>query len=384
MSLSKHTRRQFVAGAAALPFAARAFASPSPSHAPKWVFLGSDKGKGIYRAPWNAQTGELGAAELAVETLRPTYLALHPRLPVLYAANEAKPGGGISSFRVHAAQGELTALNQMDSHGAGACYVSVDHQDRNAFLANYNSGSLAAYSLSADGSLLSAVATFDCPGNAACGPLGPSKPRQDAPHMHCSVVSPDNRFLLVCDLGSDAIQVFPLDTLLSKPVRVATRAGSGPRHVAFHPNGRWLFCIHELDCTLDLYDWHDGRLTLREGSIVSTLAPNAALTGSTACELLLSDDGRFLYANTRGANTLAVYRVDSKTGLLTEQQRVDTGGNVTRHIAFDPSRRWLLCSNQGSSTVTVFAHDPKSGELSATPKTFPAETPMFIQFAQFV
>jgi 6-phosphogluconolactonase len=198
--------------------------------------------------------------------------------------------------------------------------------------------------------------------------------------MHCATVSPNNRFLLACDLGDDAIQVFPLDTLLGNPVRTAARAGSGPRHVAFHPNGHWLYCIHELDCTIDLYDWHDGQLTLREGSVVSTLGINSGLRGNTACEIVISDDGRFVYANTRGENSLAVYRIDQKTGLLTEQQRVNCGGDVTRHIAFNPSRRWLLCSNQGSSTVTVFAHDPKTGELSEKPKTFPAESPMFVQF----
>jgi len=350
------------------------------------VFLGTDKGKGIYRAAWNAQTGELGTPELAIATEHPTYLAMHPRLPVLYAANEVDQGM-ISSFRVGPLDGKLTPMQQRSARGSGPCYVSVDHRGNNAFLANYNSGSLTALSLSADGSLLGIPATFDCAGNAACGPLGPNKTRQEAPHMHCASVSPNNRFLLACDLGDDAIQVFPLDTLLSNPVRIAARAGSGPRHVAFHPNGRWLYCIHELDCTIDLYDcaidlfdWSYSKMTLRADSVVSTLAPDSSRSGATACELVVSDDGRFAYANTRGENSLAVYRIDQKTGLLTEQQRVGSGGKVTRHIAFDPSRRWLLCSNQGSSTVTVFAHDPKTGELSETPKTYPAESPMFVQF----
>ncbi len=381
MPLPHHTRRRFVATAAALPTAVRSFAAAR--HEPKWVLLGTDKGKGIYCAAWNAQTGQLGAPELAIIIEHPTFLALHPWLPVLYAANEVEQGK-LSSFRVDALHGKLTPMQQRPARGSGPCYVSVDHKGNNAFLANYNSGSVTALSLSADGSLLGIPVTFDCAGNAACGPPGPSKPRQDAPHMHCAVVSPDNKYLLACDLGDDAIQVFPLSTLFSNPVRVATRAGSGPRHVAFHPNGRWLYCIHELDCTIDLYDWsvqgQKPTLTLRSDSVISTLATGTPLHGCTACEIVVSDDGRFVYANTRGENTLAVYRIDPKTGLLTEQQRVDTGGDVTRHIAFDPSRRWLLCSNQGSSTVTVFAHDPKTGELSETPKTFPAESPMFVQF----
>ena len=206
--------------------------------------------------------------------------------------------------------------------------------------------------------------------------------------MHCAVVSPDNRFVLACNLGEDAIEIFAIHPSAAGPVeaptRVAARAGSGPRHLAFHPNGRWLYCIHELDCTIDLYDWNvsNGQPApiLRKDSVTSTLATRAALPGSTACELVISPDGRFAYANTRGENSLAVFRIDPSTGLLTEQQRINTGGGVTRHITFDPSRRWLLCSNQGTSTVTVFAHDPATARLAEKPKSFVVDTPMFVQF----
>ena len=171
---------------------------------------------------------------------------------------------------------------------------------------------------------------------------------------------------------------------MEAPVRFAARAGSGPRHLAFHPNGLWLYCIHELDCTIDLYDWNVNNgapvPVLRKDSVISTLASRAALPGSTGCEIAVSPDGRFVYGNTRGENSLVVYRVDASTGLLTEQQRVFSGGGMTRHFAFDPSRRWLLCANQGTSTVTVFAHDPATGRLAETPKSFVLDTPMFVQF----
>jgi 6-phosphogluconolactonase len=351
---------------------------------PKWILLGTDKGKGIYRAAWNAATGEVGAPELAAEAVRPAYLAMHPTLPVLYSANEApNVEGSVSSFRVDRSNGSLTELNSFGSHGIGPCYVSVDAT--RAYAANYNSGSLGAYGIDKDGFLVDTVAGFDClshPG--ACGALGPVKSRQDGPHFHCAVIAPAGQ-ILVCDLGSDAIFVFsPPKEALAVPLRYATRPGSGPRHVAFHPNGRWVYCIHELDCTIDLFDWDvtagHAALTSRADSAISTLATPAHLPGSTACELVLSDDGRFLYANTRGEDSLVVYRIDPKTGLLSEQQRLASGGKVTRHIAFDPTRRWLLCAHQGSSAITVFAHDTATGKLSESPKTFTAETPMFIQF----
>ena len=165
-------------------------------------------------------------------------------------------------------------------------------------------------------------------------------------------------------------------------MRVTARAGSGPRHVAFHPNGKWVYCVHELDCTIDLYDWSaKGRkatMTLRPGSTISTLMMGSSLAGNTGCEVVVSDDGRFVYTCTRGENSISVYRVDAKSGLLTEQQRLKCGGTVPRIISFDPSRKWLLSSNQGSSTVTVFAHDPATGKIEEQPKTVDVNSPMFV------
>jgi 6-phosphogluconolactonase len=381
------SRRRFLASAGAFPFALRAVASPVSGN-PRWILLGTGTDKGIFRAAWNAERGELSRIEAAAATSHPSFLAMHPRLPILYAVNETPAGdGALCSFRLDANRAALTPLERVSSGGNGPCYVSVDATGSNAFVANYGGGSFAAFGLGG-GSGLHSAGFFDCHNNAACGVVGPNKARQDAAHMHCAVISPDNRFVLACNLGEDAIEVFRIHPGAARPmeapVRFAARAGSGPRHLAFHPNGLWLYCIHELDCTIDLYDWNVNNgapsPVLRKDSVISTLASRAALPGSTACELAVSPDGRFVYANTRGENSLVVYRVDGSTGLLTEQQRVFSGGGMTRHFAFDPSRRWLLCANQGTSTVTVFAHDPATGRLAETPKSFAIDTPMFVQF----
>jgi 6-phosphogluconolactonase len=384
---SRTTRRQFLGSAVALPYAMRALASTVSSHA-RWVLLGTGTDKGIFRAAWNGERGELSGLEVAAETSHPSFLAMHPRLPILYAVNESPEGNGaLCSFRVDAETAALTPLDRVSSAGNGPCYVSVDATGQDAFVANYGGGSFSAFGLGAGGSMRSA-AFFDCHGNAACGTTGPNTARQDAAHMHCAVVSPDNRFVLACNLGEDAMEIFRIHpgaaSATEVPVRIAARAGSGPRHLAFHPNGLWLYCIHELDCTIDLYDWNvDNGVpspVLRKDSVISTLRSRGSLPGSTGCEIAVSPDGRFVYANTRGENSLAVYGVNASTGLLTEQQRVFTGGGATRHFAFDPSRRWLLCANQGTSTVTIFAHDPATGRLGETPKSFVVDTPMFVQF----
>ena len=379
------SRREFLGAAVAMPAALRAVASPVSAN-PRWILLGTGTDKGILRAAWNAERGELSGFEVAAATRHPSYLAMHPRLPILYAVNEVPEGNGaLCSFRVDA-EARLTAIERVSSGGNGPCFVSVDATGQDAFVANYGGGSFAAFGLGAQGQVRSA-GFFDCHGNAACGVVGPNAARQEAAHMHCATVSPDNRFVLVCNLGEDAIEIFRIHPGAAEPtevpVRIAARAGSGPRHLAFHPNGLWLYCMHELDCTIDLYDWNVNNgvpaPVLRKDSVTSTLGPRGTLAGSTGCELVVSPDGRFVYGNTRGENSLAVYRVGA-SGLLVEQQRVFTGGGLTRHFTFDPTRKWLLCANQGTSTVTVFAHDPATGRLGETPKSFVVDTPMFVQF----
>ncbi len=375
------SRRQFVAGAAALPWAARAMALDA---APQHVLLGTGKGKGIYRASWDAATGTLGAPELAVETVRPTYFARHPSQPVLYVANEAAKGAGtVSSFRM-GGNAELTPMGVMSAYGSGTCYVSAD--ETRVYAADYGSGGLAAYEARSNGTLVDSLLSFDCnasPGD--CGGLGPVATRQNQPHLHCAVIAPGGQHVIACDLGDDTLLVFerPGKGVVA-PIRYKAQSGSGPRHVAFHPAGQWVYCIHELNCTLTLWDWsvrgRKGVLKQRASGEVRLLPPGVPLVplagNQTACEVLVSDDGKFVYANVRGIDQVMVYAIGT-TGLLTEVQRVSSHGTLTRLLAFDPSRRWLLGMNQGSDTVTVFAHDAATGKLGAG-RTFAADSPMCV------
>jgi 6-phosphogluconolactonase len=404
---SRFSRRRFLAASAALPFAMRALADPLPAGS-HWVLFGTGTEKGIFRGVFNSTTGVVSGLEVAVETSHPTYLALHPTLPMLYAANELPEGDGqITSFELDRHSATLSALGETTSGGNGPCYLSIDHSGRSAYAANYGGGTITTVELIHNGEFDHAVVD-GCATNILCGVPGPIKPRQNGPHMHCAVVSPDNHFVLACDLGDDCIHVVPIapghvapnvmdPRYVAPPIttgpsrgphRVATRPGSGPRHLAFHPNGHHVYCIYELDCKLELFDWSVyngyGTLRARPDSVVSTLPAGVSANAksdhpNTACELAISPNGKSLYANTRGANTLAVYDI-AHDGLLSEQQRIQTGGDGTRHFAFDPTRRWLLCANQGSSTVTVFPHDTTNGKLSERLQTFPLDTPMFVQF----
>ena len=361
----------------------RILAQPQASSM-NWILIGTNKGEGIYRSRWNSETGTMGAPELAVPSSKPTYLTLHPRLPIVYACNEDDvPAAAVSAFSLDHQTAGLKPLGTEPTDGSAPCFVSVDRTGRVLFAANYSGGSLAAFPLDAKGAIKPSATVFNCAGKPVCGALGPVKDRQDGPHLHCAVLSPDQRYVLACNLGGDTILVFPIhpgaQLPLGTPTRIPTKAGSGPRHLAFHPNGRWLYCITELGCTVVLYRWNaEGGNAQAEpvpGGVVSVLPPNApGTTTSTGAEIAFTRDGRFAYTSTRFTDVLTVFRVDASTGKLTQSQQLPCGGKTPRFFALDPTERWLLCGNQDSDSVSVFARDAHSGQLTPG-NTFPATNP---------
>lgn len=378
-------------------------AHPAPSPNP-FVYFGTDTdkpgAKGIYVSRFDVATGQLTEPVLAAASLRPAYLALNQVRTngsdghLIYAANEGPDAKSstVSTYRIDSAAGTLTLLGQVSSADAGPCYIAVDTTHRAAFIANYSGGSIASYLVQPDGTLSHAVEHIDFhqPG---FGHHGPNAARQDAPHPHSCMLSPDNRFLIVNDLGNDNIVIFPVDAgtaRLGKPSLNRVRIpGSGPRHLAFHPNGRWAYGINELANRIDQFLWNatrgsstteaEARLT-DAGHSASTLDP--AFHGTnTAAEIIVAPAGNFLYASNRGEDSLAVFAVDAANGAPTVIQRVGCGGKAPRHFTLSPTGRWLLCGNQDSASVTVFARDNVTGKLSGPTQTMPLESPLFTLFA---
>ncbi len=380
------TRRRVLQTAVAAALAGGWLPLRSQQHAPPsgWLLLGDNTGQGIYRARWNAAAGEIGPAALAVATPQPTFLTLHPRLPVLYACNEADaPAAAVSAFQVDRSVARLTPVATQGTGGGAPCFASVDRTGSLLFAANYGGGSLAVFPLDSHGKPGPATTVFHCTGTNACGAGGPVKERQSSPHLHCAVLSPDNRFVLACDLGDDAILAFPIQPPthrpLGTPTRIQTSPGAGPRHLAFHPNGRWLYCINEINCTVSLYLWqrksNQPILEAVPAATVSILPPNAPKSPpGTGGEIAFSHDGRFLYTSTRFSDVLTVLAVDPNHGGLTQIQQIPCNGRTPRFFALDPSERWLVCANQDSDNISVFARESNTGRL--TPRgTFPATNP---------
>lgn len=349
--LGKGIRAAAVAVAAAALAGTASPRSPSKKISSSRVFVGTYTGagsRGIYTFELDAATGAVGQPVLAAPSKNPSFLALHPSGRFLYAVNETGAAGAVSAFSIARASGALSLLNQQPSGGADPCHLAVDALGRNVVVANYTSGSVAALPIAADGSLRPASSVRQLIGS------GPNRARQTGPHAHGVFFDPSKKFLLTADLGSDRIFVEP-----GEPGGVALEPGSGPRHLAFHPDGKTLYVVSELSSSVSGLRWDAGRGSLSSFQRISTL-PSGFSGTNTAAEIAVSPDGRFVYASNRGDDALAVFSVDA-SGRLAPAGRVPTGGRTPRSFAIDPSGRWLLAANQDSDSIVVFRLDPATG-----------------------
>jgi 6-phosphogluconolactonase len=326
------------------------------------------KSKGIYVSRMNDE-GKLSAPELAAETANPTYLALHPNDKFLYAVGEVskfggKKAGAVSAFAIDAKTGKLTALNQQSSGGDGPCHLALDEKGRCVVVANYGGGSVEALPVKKDGSLGEPGTFIQHEGTSV------NKSRQQAPHGHCILVDPSQKFALACDLGLDKVLIYKLDAARAKltandPAFGTVAPGSGPRHLAFHPNGKFAYVINEMSCTMTAFRWDGKRGELKEIQTISTL-PGEVQRGYSTAEVYVHPNGKFVYGSNRGHDTIVVFACDEKSGKLSLVEHQPTQGKTPRHFGIDPKGKFLLAENQDSSTVIVFRIDENSGKLRPT------------------
>jgi 6-phosphogluconolactonase len=354
---------------------------------PEVLFVGTftnHGSKGIYRMRFDPATGALSEPELAAEAVSPAFLALSPNGRFLYSVNEidaidGKPEGGVSSFALDSASGGLTFLNRQRSAGAGPTHLSVDREGRNVLVANYTSGSVAVLPIGADGKLGEPSSVDQHRGHGA----DPS--RQAGPHAHFISPDPQGRFVLSCDLGLDKVFVYRFDpakgTLAANdPPAAAMAPASGPRHLAFNPDGTRLYVTNEMSCTVTGFNYDAERGTLNEFQTISTLPEGFHGEKSTA-EITVHPSGKFLYVSNRGdANSIAAFRIDPSTGKLTPIGHTSTKGRAPRYFGLDPSGNWLLAANQDTDNVVVFRVNPATGTLHDTAVNVKVPTPVCLTF----
>lgn len=371
------------------------FSSPLKDVLPTQVDLPPGNGRGIHIFEMDTQTGafhEVGIAELGTS---PSCLVLDARKAFLYSANETDrvgddKHGTVSAWKIDPASGMLTLLNSVTSGGAGPTYVSLHPNCKFLLVANYFGGSIAVHPILADGKLGEAIDVKTDEGS-----IGPTKATHapvgsfafsghDRTHAHMIETDLSGKWVIHCDLGQDRIYIWSFDassgklTPAPKPF-VTLPPGDGPRHFHFHPNGKWFYSIQEEGSTVVLFDFdaRDGRLVERQ--TISTLP--SKFKGSNFCsEILVSADGRFVYAGNRLHDSIAIFEVRND-GSLEYRGEVWTQGNYPRSFTIDPSGNWLVCCNQRSDNLAIFRVDRKTGGLAFSGEFAAVGNPSVVRFA---
>jgi 6-phosphogluconolactonase len=347
-----------------------------------WVFFGTQRagpGTGFSRARFDAATGALSPPRLVTVADDPSYFVVHPDGRHLYTCNSGTPGG-VSAYTLNPATGELDFLNAHVSQGRGPSHLSLDVAGRFVLAANYDGGFVEVLALAADGSLDRQVAFVQHEGRSV------HPERQTRPYAHCVRVDPENRFALVADLGLDQVRLYRFDASSGglaphEPAVVPVSPGSGPRHLAWHPNGRWLYLVEEISSEVGLFSWTSTTGTLQPVQSVPALPPGFA-GDNTSAEILVHPTGRFVYASNRGHDSLAAFAVAESSGTLTPLQHVPSGGRTPRYMTFDLTGRWLLATNLDSDTVAIFGIDRDTGRLTLHGDPLAVRRPFGIAFVQ--
>jgi 6-phosphogluconolactonase len=342
------------------------------------VFVGSGR-KDIQAFRFNLESGALTPLGRAAAIEHPSFMAVSSDGRRLYVISEGRgpSESGVSAFAIDAAAGKLILLNRQPSGGSGPCCVELDGAEKDALVANYGSGSLAVFPLAENGELRTMSAYIQDQGSS----VNPA--RQKGPHAHCLVAGPGNRYVYGCDLGLDKVMIFRFDSdrgalAPAEPPFAAVTPGAGPRHIAFHPNGRWAYVINELASTITAFRLDAATGALRELQTVSTL-PEGFSGGNTCAEVAVHSSGKVVYGSNRGDDSIAVFSCDAETGRLSFLQRVATGGKTPRQFEIEPAGGYLLVGNQDSDSVAVFRIDATTGRLSPTGTQVQSDNPMCVR-----
>lgn len=348
-----------------------------------WVYFGTGASH-IYVSKFDPGSGQLGAPREAAEIGRPGFLAIHPSADILYAVGRevkegSPPEGFAAAFRIDTATGDLQAINRGPTAGRGASHVAVNATATVLAAVNYGDGNTVSLALKPDGSIGELVSDLPHSGSSA------HPQRQTGPHPHSANFTPDGSFVIVPDLGTDELVSYSVDPATARLARrsdpqVKMAPGSGPRHMTFHPNGRWAYVINELASTIAVLEYGAGEGSLEPVQTISTLPEDYDGPTNTTAEVLVHPNGRFLYGSNRGSNTIAVFAIESSTGRLSFVQRESTGGDWPRNFRLSLDGAFLLVANQRSDDVHVFRVDSETGSLTPTGASVSVPGPMCVKF----
>ncbi|WP_018629539.1 lactonase family protein [Niabella aurantiaca] len=329
--------------------------------------------KGIYVYDFDPRTGTLVAAGMT-ETVNPSYQLVSKGGRFVYSVNETKDGD-ISAFSVDNGTGKLTLLNSVKSMGDDPCYLESDRKGRWLFASNYSSGDFSIYAINSDGTIGAFSQLVKHTGS------GPDLTRQQTPHVHSTTIDPGNKFLYVCDLGTDRIVSYPFNAQTGKVDTarqsfIQTAPGAGPRHMVISKNKKFVYNVDEMFGTVNVYALHKGQLQ----QLQTEDALKAEKGEAAGADIHLSPDNKFLYVSQRSNSTIEVYRTDRKTGRITFVSSLSTNGDFPRNFTIDPSGNWLLAANQKSNNITIFKIDPQTGVPAPTGREIKTDAPVSLKW----
>jgi len=340
-------------------------------------------GAGIYSCFFDAEQGTLSDPQLAVEVTSPLFLAVHPNGRLLYAVgdsrlSEDKKSPNVWAFSITADTGKLTFLNKVPSGGSVPCHITIDRTGTFALIANYSSGSVAVFPIQKDGQLTDMTALIQHSGSSL------DLSRQKEPHPHSITPTADNRFALVADLGLDKLLIYRFNSeggslTPNFPAFAALKPGSGPRHIAFTHDGRYVYVINELANTVTAFAYDSSSAVLSEIQTIITI-PETYSNETYASEIKIHPSGNYLYGANRGHDSIAAFGINRHTGMLTLIEIYPCGGRWPRHFSIDPTGQWLLVANERSDTIAVFGIDIGNGKLTGMDSGISLPSPVCLQF----
>lgn len=350
-----------------------------------YLFVGTYTGEGsegIYLYKFNPTDGTVGPVVETAQVENPSYLAISPDHKNVYAVNETggNAADSVSAFSFDKDSAKLTLINKRSSQGRGPCYVSVDQTGKAVFTGNYSSGSLAMLPVQEGGGLEEASVAIQHEGSSV------NKARQESPHVHCTFVSPDNQRLFVNDLGTDKVTGYAFNaeevSLEETPTSIfKTEPGAGPRHLTFHPNGKYAYLVNELNGSVVAFDYVNK--TLEAMQTISTLPEeyDGAISGA---DIHVSPDGKFLYASNReDLNNIVIYSINQDNGKLTKVGSQSSGGVHPRNFTIDPTGQFLLAANRHTDNIVIFKRNEETGQLSATGTEIEVSQPVCLKMIPF-
>jgi 6-phosphogluconolactonase len=347
-----------------------------------YLFVGTyttGKSKGIYVFKFNAANGEASWVSNTDSCTNPSFLAVAPNGKHIYAVNETgrdKPGR-VSAFSFDKTSGKLGLINQQLSGGDDPCFITTDQSGKWAIVGNYSGGNLSAFPINSNGSISPYSQLIQHTGSSA------NKQRQEKAHVHSTFFAPDNQYVLVPDLGMDKVMAYQFNPASQKPLTPAAKPfttvapGSGPRHLAFHPNKKYAYLIEEMSGAVTAYNYQNGTL-----NSIQTIATHPAdFTGQPgSADIHVSPDGKFLYASNRGSeNNLAIFSIDQANGKLAGKGYQAIPGEQPRNFIIDPTGNYLLVANQRTNNIVIYKRDKQTGLLQQTLQQVEVPNPVCLQ-----